>query len=53
MILAGTVGTVGTEWVRDLKLGDTIPDGPPGTAQFVPRESWFCTRRRISPRVGT
>jgi hypothetical protein len=24
--------------VRDLKVGDTIPDGPPGTAQYVVHE---------------
>ena len=23
---------------RDLKVGDTIPDGPPGTAEFVVAE---------------
>ncbi|MCU0297902.1 MAG: hypothetical protein MUF33_05195, partial [Candidatus Nanopelagicales bacterium] len=32
------------QWVRNLGVGDTIPDGPPGTAQFV-------VERADAPRV--
>ena len=31
-------------WVRDLAAGDTIPDGPPGTAEFV-------VQRADAPRI--
>ncbi len=31
----GSAEHLDPRWVRDLQVGDTIPDGPPGTAEFV------------------
>ena len=43
--------------LRTFEVGDTIPDGPPGTAEFVVwrsthRVRWCCARRHICHRPG-
>jgi hypothetical protein len=42
--------------VRDLRVGDVIPDGPPGTAEYVVAEVgpgfWFSGRARTCRRDG-